>query len=168
MKRWHARNATELFLGGSLLLLGCPGPSASQQLVSDPRILRMMQCQECQAGERRAVVAMRDTAVAELRQLLLHGPPAAFVNRLDSVLSAPVGVPTSPVDTVHVASPTTVKLLLDDYISMYRVRASYTLGGIGTDSAKAALCAGKAQNFQRREVRQAIDSSLVLAGGSCP
>jgi hypothetical protein len=151
---------------GTLLIVGCQ--DSGPQLVSDLRILRMMQCQECQAGERRAVIAMRDTAVAELRQLLLNGPPLAFVSRLDSVLRAPIGLPISPGDTPHVASSATVKLLLEDYHTMYQVRASYALGGIGTDSAKQALCAGKAQPFQRREVREAIDSSLGLAGGTCP
>jgi len=147
-----------LALGG--LVMACPD---EPQVVAGS-VLRWMQCQECIDGERAAVVAMGDSAVPDLRRLLIDGPPADFVDRVRAEARTPLQRPTG----VQVPPQTFVERVVEDFRSSYRVRASSALGLIGGPAAIAALCAGRAQSFGRREVRAAIDSALVLVSGSCP
>jgi hypothetical protein len=60
-----------------------------------------------------------------------------------------------------------VQARIDDFVAMYRVRSSLALGLIGGESARKALCEGKAMQF-RPDVQRMIDSSLVLLNGTCP
>jgi hypothetical protein len=145
------------------LLVSCqPGDGA---LLPDARVHALMQCQECNAGEHAAVVVRGDTVVPLLRDLLLNGPPANFITQVRARLEEPVdtggGVLVPP-------PPAAVETLLEDYRTIYRVRSSRALGAIGGDPARQALCAGKAQNFPRHEVREAIDSALAALSGTCP
>jgi len=157
-----ARRAGALLLPATLLWLGCQPAEVSQvQVLPDRRIIRLMQCQECFGGEAAAVVAMGDSAVLGLRELVLHGAPAPFVTRLDSALRHPAD------SADHVPANATIKLLLDDFDAIHRVRSSLALGLIGTDSARHAICAGMALQPPRRDVKLALDSALAHAGGAC-
>jgi len=155
---WAAR-----LLAIALLAAACPDPPVQPLL--DARIHRLMQCQECNAGEMAAVVAMADSAVLPLRELILTGPPARLIARVDSALRMPVDSGGGPYEPPEQA----IQRLLEDYRTIYRVRSSHALGQIGGDSARHAICAAKAApGLSRREVQLALNSALVRMGGSCP
>jgi len=149
-------------LAMTLLLAGCD-PAPVLPVLPPARILRWMQCQECRS-EKDSVVAMGAGAVLDLRTLLLDGPPPVLVSLVANEIQKPMQAPNA----TYVPPAPQIDLLLEDFRSNYRVRASMALGAIGGDSARHALCAGKAMNFQRQEVVKAIASALVLTGGTCP
>jgi hypothetical protein len=152
-----------VMLATALGAVGCSQDSAAP-IAIQPAILRWMQCQECVRGELDSVVTIGAAAEPVLRHILVHGPPPDLEAQVDSQLRKPMhgagglGVPPAPL----------IEAMLEDYRSNYRVRASKALGVIGTDAARSALCDGKAQNFSRIDVRQAIDAALSILGGQCP
>lgn len=151
-----------LVMAGTVaLLFGCPGPEV---LVFDDRIAKLAGCIECATGEQAAVVAMGDTAIPALRRLLIQGPLPAALARRDSVLRAPY---RDSLGIMRVTPAHIVDRRLDDFRTMHRVRASLTLGLIGGDSARRALCDARATQVAP-DVRRFIDSALVLLSGSCP
>jgi hypothetical protein len=132
----------------------------------DRRIWRMVRCIECMEGEQAAVVAMGQGAIPALRYFLLNGPPDTTVARKESALRAPLR-PPSPTLGPIIPSTIYVKRRVEDFVATFRIRSSYALGLIGTDSARRVLCRGKTMQF-RPDVVRAIDSSLTILHGSCP
>jgi len=138
-------------------LYGCLGSTAKTTATMETeRVLAYMQCQECIEGEREAVIAMGDTAVTQLRQFLLNGPPADRVQlvRLQLQRIAPN------------ASNSVIDHQLSSFDASYRLRAADALGAIGSPAAREGLCRARSQPGLRSEVRAAVRSRL--ASGSCP
>jgi hypothetical protein len=158
---WRIRGF--LIIAATLAPSGCPKPEPPP---IDARVWKMTRCIECIDGELPAVVAMGDTAVPALQYLLLYGPPDTVVAHKDSALRAPYHSGSSGAPLV-VAPAAFVDRRIDDFRSSFRIRSSRALSLISSDSAKRALCRGRSMQF-RDDVRLAIDSALILAGGTCP
>jgi hypothetical protein len=147
------------------LLSGSACTPDTPSALPDARVMRWMQCQECRSGELDSVVTMGPAAVTDLRRLLLDGPPLEFVTRVDSALRAPL----SPLPGVPAVAPAPVTaIVLEDFRSMYRVRAAQALGAIGGSDARLALCEGRGAGFTRPDVHAAILAALAQVGGACP
>ena len=127
-------------------------------------VYTLMLCQECIGGEHRNVVDLGATAVPVLRDILVAGPPQAHVAQLTQDLSSQPPKPTRPPPSAAI-----IALQLEDFATMYRVRAAAALGDIGGVQAKQALCAGRATPALRRQVYDKIDNALARIGGTaCP
>lgn len=150
------RQRTPMIVGGALLalLIGCRATPAPQRTEAD-RVLAYLQCQECINGERKAVIAMGDTAVVQLRQLLLNGPPAYRVQIVRTRLQRLAPQAPSAV----------LQDQLSDFDASYRLRAADALSAIGGNAARDAMCRARAQPL-RPEVRAKLDTALLSS--SCP
>lgn len=158
----RGRLVLSVLLTATAIAATCKGGEPS----IDERIWRMVRCIECMEGEQAAVVAMGQSAIPALRYFLLNGPPDTTVARKDSALRAPLRPPSPTLGPVVPAAPY-VQRRVDDFVATFRIRSSYALGLIGTDSARRVLCQGKTMQF-RPDVVRAIDSSLAILQGSCP
>jgi len=143
-----------------------PKPPTLSQLQNDSAytgpVYALMLCNECSDGQLTSVIGLGQNSVPLLRAILKDGPPPAHMAKLTASLNMPVPPGTIP------SSPAAIQLQIDDVTSTYRIRSAEALARIGGQAAHDALCEGRAAQFARPQVRQAIDSALVRVGGSCP
>lgn len=131
------RMSATLRLGGALLgvALGCDSVADANVMA---RVLAYMECDECSAGELRAVRAEGDQATPILRQFVLSGPPAERKDRKREEL---IRWEARVLHDSSTALLPATQRLLDNYTVRYRRRAAIALGHINTPAARAALCA---------------------------
>lgn len=152
--------------GVALLLLGVA--ACREEPPVPPAVLLLMECIECNSGELAVVTGLGDPAVPTLRRFLLEGPPTEAVDRMRRSLVALGSDPSLPPTGSGVLARAVAKQL-DDYVSLYRLRAALGLAAIGTPDARAALCAGRAAGLGQGGLGTVLDSALVTAGGgTCP
>ena len=120
-----------------------------------------MLCVECIDGQRRQVIDLGARAVPILRSRLIDSLPPAHLSKLIASISntGPTGIPPTPA---------AIRLQIADVAAVYRVRSAEALGFIGGADARAALCAARAMNYPRSEVRRAISDALARMNSSCP
>jgi hypothetical protein len=103
-----------------------------------------MECTECSDGELTALVALGDSAVTMLTQLILNGPPVARVNTLrrhvESRYNKVVDFSRDSEDSAWVPDRDTyVEVPIANYVATYRSRSAYALGRIRGSAARRAL-----------------------------
>lgn len=126
-------------LAAALLAFDCPHTSPG---VSS-RVSHLMECEECNAGELDSVVALGDSAVAELATRLHTGPPAGRV----SVYRAFLGEQVAAIRRLRsqgpgAGSPDSVAYVnefLSNYKATYQMRSARALSLIGGSAARDAL-----------------------------
>ena len=146
-------------------MLACTNPNAASS--PSPRatqtVYAWMQCEECLSEERSRVIALGDTVVPVLRELLLSGPPPEHMNavrRSIDELAARLPAARAP-------SQVTIERQLDRFRSMYRRRAASALAGIAGSLARQALCDARAANLPAVDRRE-VDAAILIVGGTCP
>jgi hypothetical protein len=143
-----------------LVALGACDSSTLERRV-DGTIYAWMQCQDCMHNQRERVIALRDTAVPRLRDLMILGPPkshdSAYVASLRRIAQRAPGV-----------TPIVIERQRQRFANMYKRRARSALEAIAGDSARRALCLGRATAAPGTATYNAIDSSIARVGGACP
>ncbi len=148
---------------GTLLACSTAGPVLIPLSAPTVSLREMMECHECIEGERDSVVARGPSAVPLLAEALLQGAPA------DRIAEMRNGLLSLRATTALPAFTAVIDLQLEDFHTLYRVRAALALGAIGGTLARQALCSGQSMGFPRLSVRRAIDSALSQTGGvTCP
>jgi len=142
-----------------LALVAC-GPSTLSKRV-DATVFSWMQCQDCMHNQRNRVVALGDTAVPRLRDILILGPPfahdSAYVASLKRLAERTPGL-----------TPVIIEHQRQIFIALYRRRALSALDGIASSAARSSLCLARATAGPGSPIFLAIDSSLGPAGPPCP
>lgn len=128
-----------LVLAVALAATGCvpPDPEIGN------RVYRLMECEECTAGEPDSVLVLGESAVPVLAIQLRDGPPAARVTRYRAFLEQRL----TALRRLHSAGPQAgtpdsaayVQGFLDNYKASYQVRSASALGRIGGPTARSAL-----------------------------
>lgn len=129
-------------------------PSQVPAYPTDP-VGRWMECEECDEGERQAVVAMGGAAVQTLAGYLNQGPPAERVAALEQALR---GSYARRADTT-ISEVQWVARYRANYEAKYRIRAAEALGAIGGAEAQRAL-SGFDTASARSDVREAVRRAL--------
>lgn len=106
---------------------------APRESASDGTVARWLNCIECTDGERAAVAALGDSAVAAL-DAQLAGPPDAEVG----AVAAFVGQDWSESGR-HADSAAYVRFMTASYVTRIQRRAALSLGDIGTERAMSVL-----------------------------
>ena len=149
------------------LALACVNRSAGSPPSPSPRVTETvyawMQCQDCLSEERSRVVALGDTAVPMLQELLISGPTLEHMNAVRRALDELAArVPQS-----RAPSQITIEAQLASFSSMYRGRAASALAGIGDSLSRRALCGARLGNLPAVD-RRAVEDALTSIGGTCP
>ena len=121
------------------------------------RVLALMECIECNRGERVAVLALGQLARPALDSAL-SGPHAHRLAVVDSSLR--FAIPPVP---AHV-----IQLQLKAYKRMYTRRASNAIGIIGGPRALALLCRARTDTSLRASDSASINQAILQQGGTCP
>ena len=121
------------------------------------RVLALMECIECNRGERAAVLALGQLARPSLDSAL-GGPHVHRLAVVDSALR--FAIPPVP---AHV-----IQLQLKAYKSMYRRRAANALGIIGGPRALALLCRARTDTSLRASDSASINQAILQQGRPCP
>lgn len=161
LRRATGRIAASRVLAAAVLLapVAC-GPSALSQRV-DATVFSWVQCQDCMHNQRSRVIALGDTAVPLLREILIVGPPishdSAYVASLTRLAQRTPGL-----------TPVIVERQRQMFAAVYRRRALSALEGIATSAAKSSVCLARATLAPASPIVPAIDSSIGSAGPPCP
>ena len=121
------------------------------------RVLALMECIECNRGERAAVLALGQLARPALDSAL-RSPHAHRLAVVDSSLR--FAIPPVP---AHV-----IQLQLKAYKRMYTRRASNAIGIIGGPRALALLCRARTDTSLRASDSASINQAILQQGGTCP
>jgi hypothetical protein len=128
-----------LLLAAALLATDCVPPNP----VVGNQVYRLMECEECNAGELDSVLALGQLAVPELAIRLRDGPPATRVTRYRSFLverlTALRRLRSAGPQAGTPDSAAYVQAFLDNYKASYQVRSAGALGRIGGPDARVAL-----------------------------
>ena len=121
------------------------------------RVLALMECIECNRGERAAVLALGQLARPALDSAL-RGPDLHRLAVVDSSLR--FAIPPVPARVIQ--------FQLTAYKRMYTRRASNALGIIGGPRAIALLCRARTDTSLRASDSASINQALLQQGGTCP
>jgi hypothetical protein len=120
-----------------------------------------LQCQDCMHQQRARVIALGDSAVPLLATILIQGPPpahdAAYVATLHRLAQQTQSI-----------TPAIIEHQRALFAAVYRRRALSALQGIGSSSARSAMCLARASTPPAAALAQALDSTLTTIGAACP
>ena len=145
-----------------------PPATASAQLspeqAADARrqIVAWLECEECESGELEAVVKLGETAVPTLAATLREGPSPATREKVRLHLVdtyANLRKQARAESKVDMSEDAYVKMYMDNYDALYRVRSAQALAAIGGAGAQRALEAAKGYTL-REDAREAVNQSL--------
>ena len=136
---------------------GCGSNPAITADTANARVLALMECVECNRGERAAVLALGQLARPALDSAL-RGPDVHRLAVVDSSLR--FAIPPVP---AHV-----IQFQLKAYKRMYTRRASDALGIIGGPRALALLCRARTDTSLRASDTASINRAISRLGGTCP
>ena len=137
---------------------GCGSNPAITADTANARVLALMECVECNRGERAAVLALGQSARPALQQAL-SGPDPHRLAVVDSSLRYHL---------VPAPSPDVIRVQLAAYRSMYARRASNALGVIGGPGVRALLCRARADTSLTALDTASINRAISRLGGTCP
>jgi hypothetical protein len=121
---------------------------------------------ECEEGQLEAVVKLSQAAVPTLAATLREGPSPAsrrlveseLERRYDELKAYAELHPNAPVAS---SRDEFVRMYLDNYEALYRVRSAVALGAIGGERAKSAL-EDSLDRARREDVRRAVRQALEM------
>jgi hypothetical protein len=143
-----------------VLILSACDPVSS---LDDQRVWRWMECLECRAFELDSVVALGDTVVPLLSQILANGPPPERIERMRQGLDSNYNTLSYVPGIAGLDSAQWVDQYLASYSNTYKGRAAWALGQIGGAPARQSLDAALSDTLTpslRAQVRYVIDSVL--------
>lgn len=152
-------------LRSGVVVLSCVGafacdPSRTSERV-DGSVFSWVQCIDCMHGQFARVVALGDTAVPRLTEILISGPPVAHDSAyMESLRRIVTGQGTSALAVIDHQRRM--------FARTYRRRALEALEAIQSPPAIAALCLARLSTTPAELGRPAIDSSVARIGATCP
>jgi hypothetical protein len=154
------------------LLFSCsrgPAQSVAAQAVpyNPPPVIAWLDCVEC-TSELKAVAALGDAAVPDLRSVLLNGPPSDRQAQQRAHAEAAYKAMKEyerqhPDRRVATTEQEYVDLQMRKYVNVNRVRSARALGEIATDAAKNALREAQQLKDLTPDLTRTINVGLGLA-----
>lgn len=152
-----------------VLLAACsraPAQRVAAQAVPyhPPPVLAWLDCVEC-ADELKAVAALGDSVVPDLRSVLLDGPSIDRQEQqrqhADAAWKAMKEYEREHPDRrVTSTEQEYVAVQLRKYVNVNRIRSAQALGAIGTDAAKRALREAQQRQDLTPDLARTIDTAL--------
>ena len=141
-------------------------PATPAALDVQRTIVNWLECEECNEGELKAVIALGDRAVGPLGEYLRSGPPQQSIDQLTQHLIATyqekVAIARAPGPSAPpMTQDQTVALYVGNYVRLYKTRAASALGAIGGANARAQLT--QSQSQQDTDVANAVQKALARA-----
>lgn len=159
MRAWTCTGAWRILAIMALTAVASCQKSALARRV-DATIFAWAQCTDCMHRQRERVVALGDTAVPRLAQLLALGPPKSHDSAyVASLLRLAQRSPMTPEILQHQR---------ENFAAVYRRRALIALRDIGTAPARRSLCLARTTTPATSPVRLAIDSVIAQINAPCP
>lgn len=148
----------------ALAVLCSGGAASAQPPPVAPAITAWLDCVECSNAELKSVAALGNSAVPELRRVLLNGPAAEQLAAERQHLQRTYRTlkeyeQRRPERRVALTEPEYMRIYEEKFVLLKRGRAARALGAIATETAIAALQAALAMDLPP-ELRGDVERAL--------